>query len=33
MTHAPQPLWVETGGQRRAMGALLAHLMHGVVQP
>ena len=27
------PLWVETGGQRRAMGMPLAHLVHGVVQP
>jgi len=27
------PLWVEAGGQRRAMGIALAHLVHGVVQP
>ena len=27
------PLWVEAGGQRRAVGILLAHLVHGVVQP
>ena len=26
------PLWVEADGQRRAMGAQLAHLVHGVVQ-
>ena len=26
------PLWVETGGQRRAMGTPLAHLVHGVIQ-
>ena len=26
------PLWVETGGHRRAMGTPLAHLVHGVVQ-
>ncbi len=25
------PLWIETGGQRRAMGTPLAHLVHGVV--
>jgi DtxR family transcriptional regulator, Mn-dependent transcriptional regulator len=27
------PLWVEVGGRRRAMGAALARLVHGVVQP
>lgn len=27
------PLWVETGGQRRAMGTSLTHLVHGLVQP
>jgi DtxR family transcriptional regulator, Mn-dependent transcriptional regulator len=27
------PLWVEAGGQRRAMGIALARLVHGVVQP
>jgi DtxR family Mn-dependent transcriptional regulator len=27
------PLWVEVGGQRRAMGMPLTHLVHGVVEP
>jgi len=27
------PLWVEAGGRRRAMGAALARLVHGAVQP
>ena len=27
------PLWVEVSGQRRAMGTLLTHLVHGVVEP
>lgn len=27
------PLWVEAGGQRRAMGTPLTHLVHGVVEP
>jgi hypothetical protein len=27
------PLWVEVGGQRRAMGTPLTHLVHGVVEP
>ena len=27
------PQWVEVGGQRRAMGALLTHLVHGVAGP
>ena len=27
------PLWVEVGGQRRAMGTALTHLVHGVVKP
>jgi DtxR family transcriptional regulator, Mn-dependent transcriptional regulator len=27
------PLWVEVGGQRRAMGTPLARLVHGVIQP
>jgi DtxR family Mn-dependent transcriptional regulator len=27
------PLWVEVGGQRRAMGTPLTRLVHGVVQP
>lgn len=27
------PLRVETGGQRRAMGTSLTHLVHGLVQP
>ena len=27
------PLWIETGGQRCAMGVPLARLVHGVVQP
>jgi DtxR family transcriptional regulator, Mn-dependent transcriptional regulator len=26
------PLWVEVGGQRRAMGPLLPHLVHGAVE-
>ena len=26
------PLWVEVGGQRRAMGTLLPHLVHGAVE-
>jgi DtxR family Mn-dependent transcriptional regulator len=27
------PLWVEVGGQRRAMGTPLTHLVHGMVEP
>ncbi len=27
------PLWVEVEGQRRAMGTLLPHLVHGAVEP
>ena len=27
------PLWVEVGGQRRAMGTPLTHLVHGVAGP
>jgi len=27
------PLWVEVGGQRRAMGTPQTHLVHGVVEP
>jgi Fe2+ transport system protein FeoA len=27
------PLWVEAGGQRRAIGMPLAGLVHGVIQP